>query len=441
MKTPYEIIAKKRDGKKLTQVEIEYFLNNFLNKKIGEGQMAALLMAIYLKGLTPQETFFFTKAMLDSGKNLSFKKKSVIDKHSTGGVGDKTSFVLMPIAAACGIQVPMIAGRALGHTGGTIDKIESIKGFKTNLNLKKFQSGVLKNNLALIGQTKEIAPADGLIYSLRDVTGTIESIPLITASIMSKKLAEGASGYVMDVKYGSGAFMPDLKSAKELASSLEKIGILFNKNIMTVISDMSQPLGNYVGHSLEIFEAIETLKGHGPKDLTDLSIELAAGMIYLGGKAKDMTLARKKALKALTSGKALEKFREMVKFQGGNIKFLDDYRLFEMAETNTTVKSRKSGFVKSINAGAIGLHLIALGGGRKFLGDKIDHGVGFHFHKKVGDKVKKGDSLLTIFHHNKQRQVVTEIEQDILKKDIKISSKKENQSPLIYKRKVKWGRS
>ena len=436
MKTPYEIIATKRDGKKLTQGEIEYFITNYLNKKIGEGQMAALLMAIYLKGLNHQETFYLTKAMLDSGKSLTFNSKLVVDKHSTGGVGDKTSFIVMPIAAACGIKVPMIAGRALGHTGGTIDKIESIKGFYTNLSLKKFKSGVLKNNLALMGQTKEIAPADGLIYSLRDVTGTIESIPLITASIMSKKLAEGASSYVMDVKYGSGAFMPDLKSAQELAKSLEKIGILFNKNIMTVISDMSVPLGNYVGHSLEIFESIETLKGKGPDDLTKLSLELAAGMIYMGGKARDMKSAMARAEKALKSGKALEKFYEMVKFQGGNTKYLTDYRLFKMASTNTTVMAPKTGFIKSIDAHAIGVHLINLGGGRKFMGDKIDHGVGFHFHKKVGEKVKKGESLVTIFHHNRQKKIVGEIEKDIKAKDIKISASKTKPNSLIYRRKV-----
>jgi pyrimidine-nucleoside phosphorylase len=279
----YNIIQKKRDKEKLTKDEITWFIEGLTSGEIADYQMSALLMAIYLNGFDKDETVAITDAMLYSGKVLDFEEQIYIDKHSTGGVGDKTSFIIAPIAAACGVKVPMIAGRGLGHTGGTVDKIESIKGFKTEISLHDFVTLLKERGLVLIGQTSEIAPADKKIYALRDVTATIESIPLITASIMSKKLAEGAKGIVMDVKTGNGAFMAKLSDAKKLAESIRQTGLRFNKNMMTIISDMSEPLGNAVGNSLEIIESIETLKSRGPTDLTELSLSLAGGMVYLAG--------------------------------------------------------------------------------------------------------------------------------------------------------------
>lgn len=284
----YSIIQKKRDKERLTKEEINWFIEGLTSGSIADYQMSALLMAIYLNGMSIEETAFLTDAMLYSGKVLDFPEQYYIDKHSTGGVGDKASFILAPIAAACGVKVPMIAGRGLGHTGGTVDKIESIKGFKTDISLLEFERLLKERGLVLIGQTKDIAPADKIIYALRDVTATVESIPLITASIMSKKLAEGAKGIVMDIKTGNGAFMSKLSDAKKLAESIRKTGLRFNKNMMTMITDMNEPLGFAVGNSLEIIESIETLKGKGPKDLTDLSVALAGGMVYLAGLAKTL---------------------------------------------------------------------------------------------------------------------------------------------------------
>ena len=266
----YEIIDKKKRGKKLSKEEIDWVVQGLMKKKIADYQMTAFLMAIFLKGMTTEETAYLTDAMLYSGKVLSFEGQNVVDKHSTGGIGDKASFILAPIAAACGVKVPMIAGRGLGFTGGTVDKIESVKGFKTNLSLEEFQKRLNKKGIVLIGQTKEIAPADGLIYALRDVTATIDSIPLITASIMSKKLAEGANGIVMDIKSGSGAFMGSISDARKLAKSIIGTAKRFDKKSVALITNMDQPLGNAVGNSLEMIESVEVLKGNGPKDITEI---------------------------------------------------------------------------------------------------------------------------------------------------------------------------
>ena len=318
----------------------------------------------------------------------------------------------------------MIAGRGLGHTGGTVDKIESIKGFKTEITLEEFEKLLRERGMVLIGQTKEIAPADKKIYALRDVTATVESIPLITASIMSKKLAEGAKGIVMDIKTGNGAFMSKLSDAKKLAESIRNTGLRFNKNMMTMITDMSEPLGNAVGNSLEVIESIETLKGHGPKDLTELSVALAGGMIYLAGLSKDLKEGIKKAQASIDDGSALEKFRELIINQGGDPKFVDDYSLFPHTKTTYEVKSKKAGFVTKMECTELGKHCVRLGGGRLKTGDKIDFAVGFIMNKKIGDKVKKGESLMTIHCHENQLKIAEEIAELVNKKDITVSATK-----------------
>lgn len=418
----YNIIQKKRDKEKLTKDEITWFINGLTKGDIADYQMSALLMAIYLNGLDKNETVALTDAMLYSGKVLNFPEQIYIDKHSTGGVGDKTSFILAPIAAACGVKVPMIAGRGLGHTGGTIDKIESIKGFKTEMPLDEFIQNLAARGLVLIGQTEEMAPADKKIYALRDVTATIESIPLITASIMSKKLAEGASGIVMDIKTGNGAFMAKLSDAKKLAASIRQTGLRFNKNMMTVISTMSEPLGNAVGNSLEIIESIETLKGKGPADLTELSLALAGGMIYLAGLSKTHKLGIQTAKKALDSGAALNKFRELIINQGGDARIIDDYSLLPQANTTFEVHANKNGFITEMDCKSLGMHCVRLGGGRQKKSDLIDFSVGFIMNKKLGDAVKKGDVLVTIYHHQLQLDLAKEIGETIAKKDIKITT-------------------
>ncbi len=435
----YNLIAKKRDGKELTWAEIEWFIQSLLDGEVADYQMSALLMAIYLNGLSQRETAFLTDAMLYSGETLSFEGQNVIDKHSTGGVGDKTSFILAPLAAACGVKIPMMAGRGLGHSGGTIDKIESIAGFQTSLPLSQFKDLVEKRGLVLTGQTAEIAPADKKIYALRDVTATVESIPLITASIMSKKLAEGANGIVMDIKVGNGAFMRTKDKAQALSKSLRETGLRFHRNMMTIISDMNQPLGKAVGNSLEIIESIETLKGQGPQDLTELSLSLAGGMIYLAGLAKTHQLGIKKAQEALDTGAALKKFRELLVNQGGNPKVVDDYSHLPLAKNIKEVLATKTGYLSQVNNHALGLHCVSLGGGRKKAGDQIDFGVGFLFPKKIGDQIKTGECLARIHFNDGQEEKVAEIEQSFLEENFKISAQKPKSiPPLIYQVDTNW---
>jgi pyrimidine-nucleoside phosphorylase len=420
----YNIIQKKRDKEKLTKEEITWFIDGLTKGEIADYQMSALLMAIYLNGFEKDETVALTDAMLYSGKVLNFPEQIYIDKHSTGGVGDKASFILAPIAAACGVKVPMIAGRGLGHTGGTVDKIESIKGFKTEIPLDDFVKLLSERGVVLIGQTSEIAPADKKIYALRDVTATIESIPLITASIMSKKLAEGAKGIVMDIKTGNGAFMAKLSDAKKLAESIRQTGLRFNKNMMTIISDMSEPLGCAVGNSLEMIESIETLKGRGPHDLTELSLSLAGGMVYLAGLSKSHKEGIKKAQAALDSGAALEVFRNLIKHQGGDERVIDDYSLFPTTQSTYEVKALKNGFITKMDCKALGMHCVHLGGGRQKTSDVIDFAVGFVMNKKIGDKIKKGDILVTIHHHDNQLTIAKSIGEAMAKTDIVIGATK-----------------
>ena len=430
----YPLIDKKKKGEPLSTSEIKWFIQNYTDKKIEDYQMSAMLMAMFIQGLDVSETAALTDAMLESGEQLKFSGKNVIDKHSTGGIGDKASFILAPIASAAGIKVPMIAGRGLGHTGGTVDKIEAIKGFNTALDLKVFQEKLNNEGLVLIGQTPDIAPADRLIYALRDVTATIDSIPLITASIMSKKLAEGANGIVFDIKSGTGAFMRTTKDARGLAKSLIATSKRFKKKAVALITDMNQPLGNAVGHSNEIIESIETLKGKGPKDLTDLSLILAAHMIHIGGVEKTFEKALKKARLMVDSGKALEEFRKLLKSQGGDERVIDDYSLLPQASDVTNVTAAKSGYIKMFQNDQIGLLLIELGGGRKAKTDMIDHAVGFQFEKKIGDHVKKGDVIFKIHHHPNQKEIAEKIQKTFLKEVLVMSSLKVKAPKLILEK-------
>jgi pyrimidine-nucleoside phosphorylase len=430
----YNLIDKKKKGATLTAPEIKWLINQYTAGVLPDYQMAAMLMAIFIQGMTTAETAALTDAMLESGKMLKFPGKNVIDKHSTGGIGDKASFILAPIASAAGVKVPMIAGRGLGHTGGTVDKIEAIKGFKTNLDLDQFQEKLNSEGIVLIGQTEEIAPADRLIYALRDVTATIDSIPLITASIMSKKLAEGANGIVFDIKTGSGAFMRETKQARLLAKSLIQTTKRFKKKAVALITDMNQPLGNMVGHSNEIIESIETLRGKGPKDLTDLSLALAAHMIHLAGVEKTYDKALKKAELMVSSGKALREFRKLLISQGGDERVIDNYSLLPQAPLTTEVKSTRAGYVKTFKNDQIGLLLIELGGGRKTKTDQIDHGVGFVFNKKIGDQVRKGETIFTIHHHPHQKAVVESIKHVFLKEVVTLSATKVKKPKLIIEK-------
>ena len=423
------VISLKRDGQKLSEDQINWFIQGMLKGTIKDFQTSALLMAIYLQGCDKNETAFLTNAMLNSGTILNFGDVTVIDKHSTGGVGDKTSLILGPIAAAAGVKVPMISGRGLGHTGGTLDKMEAISGYQTSLPLNKFLSIVNKTGIAIIGQSQELAPADKVIYNLRDLTGTVASIPLITASIMSKKLAEGTSGLVMDIKVGPGAFMKSKTEAKALAKSLRETSQKFGKNIITMITDMSQPLGSAIGNSNEVIESIEALKGRGPKDVVHLSVELAAGMIYLAKICDTMEKSRKLACKQISSGLALEKFREMIKAQGGNADVIDDYALLPMAKVETPVLAHKSGYVSAIDVTQLGMNICILGGGRQNAGDIVDHAVGIMNHARIGQKIKKGERIATIQHHSHQENLVLQMVQDMSTNTYKIKLNEPSKRP------------
>lgn len=437
--TPSQIIGLKRDGKKLSSDHINWFIEGMLKGLVTDFQTSALLMAIYLNGCDEEETAALTSAMLNSGAILSFNDPKVIDKHSTGGVGDKTSLILGPIAAAAGVKVPMISGRGLGHTGGTLDKMEAIPGYSTSLPKEKFLSIFEQTGIAIIGQSHDLVPADKIIYNLRDLTGTVASIPLITASIMSKKLAEGTSGLVMDVKVGQGAFMKNKKEARTLAKSLRDTARSFDKNIFTMITDMSQPLGMAIGNGNEVIESIETLKGKGPKDVTLLSIELAAAMIYLAKISKTMEAARKLAREQISSGRALLKFREMIQAQGGNAEITNDYSLLAMAKGETAVLAQQDGYVTAIDVKQLGVNVCLIGGGRKTAGDIVDHSVGILNLVKIGRKVKKNEELAIIQHHAHQDILVSKMALDMEQNLYKISSEKPKKLPeLIQEVRCDW---
>jgi pyrimidine-nucleoside phosphorylase len=396
-----DLIRKKRDSGEHSREEINFLISGYARGEIPDYQMSAWLMAAWIRGLNRSELASLTEAMLYSGEvvNLSDLPGKKVDKHSTGGVGDKTSLILAPIVAAGGVSVPMISGRGLGHTGGTLDKLESIPGFNTALSLKEFRRVLGECGMALIGQTAEIAPADKKIYALRDATSTVENIGLICASIMSKKLAEGIDALVLDVKTGSGAFMKKEEDAVMLAEVMVDTAKRMEKKAVALITDMDQPLGRLAGHSHEVIESIEVLKGRGPKDLRDLSLELSAWMFFLADRTASVEEGRRLAETMVASGQALEKFRKGIELQGGDAGVVDDYKILPTAQSQIDVTSATSGFLAATDCMEFGIALAMLGGGRETKEDKIDHAVGLEFHKRIGDRVEKGEPLVTI-HYN-----------------------------------------
>jgi pyrimidine-nucleoside phosphorylase len=396
-----DLIRKKRDSGEHSREEINFLISEYTRGELPDYQMSAWLMAAWIRGLSRLEIAALTEAMLHSGEVVTFPEIAgkKVDKHSTGGVGDKTSLILAPIVAAGGVSVPMISGRGLGHTGGTLDKLESIPGFNTALTLADFRRVLGECGMALIGQTAEIAPADKKIYALRDVTSTVENVGLICASIMSKKLAEGIDALVLDVKTGSGAFMQKEQDSVHLAELMVETAQRMGKKAVALITDMDQPLGRFAGHSHEVMESLEVLKGRGAADLRDLSIELAAWMSYLGERTKSVDEGRVLAQKLVASGQALEKFRQGIALQGGDSRVVDDYSLLPQAKSRAEVKSSASGFLVATNCMEFGVALAMLGGGREKKEDRIDPGVGLEFHTRIGDRITAGETLVTI-HYN-----------------------------------------
>ena len=401
----FDIISKKKYGEVLSKEEIDYVIKGYTEGTIPDYQMSALLMAIYFKGMTYEETSLMTLAMADSGDRLDLSGIDGInvDKHSTGGVGDKTTLTLAPIVAACGGKVAKMSGRGLGNTGGTIDKLESIPGFRTALTEEEFIKNVNETGLALTGQTGNLAPADKKIYALRDVTASVDSIPLIASSIMSKKIASGADAIVLDVKVGNGAFMKNMQDAEKLAKQMVMIGTNSGRNTIAVISDMNEPLGYAVGNALEVKEAVDTLKGRGPEDVVELCLELGAQMLIASEITDDRQAAVDMLKKSIEDGSAYAKFAEFVKRQGGDVSVLDDCDSIINASYIVNVVSENSGYVSSIQSELIGETAMILGGGRQNKGDDIDHSVGVVLSKKVGDKVDKGDVIATIYANDKDK--------------------------------------
>ncbi len=400
-----DVIRKKRDGHELSRSEIEFLVRGYTSGEIPDYQVSAWLMAALLRRLSRTETAALTEAMLHSGQVLDLSDFSAakIDKHSTGGVGDKTSLVLAPVAAAAGLIVPMISGRGLGHTGGTLDKLEAIPGFQVDLPVARFCEILRACGCCMIGQTGEIAPADKKLYALRDVTGTVESPFLICASIMSKKLAEGIDGLVLDVKTGSGAFMKNEEDAAFLAELMVETGERMGKKMVALLTDMDQPLGFNIGNSLEVEEVLTVLRGEGPEDLRELCKELAAWMFTLGGRCGDLIEARALYEESIQSGKALAKFREMIELQGGDPEVAEDPVVLPRARRSIEIRSSASGYVAAIQCEAVGTACVVLGGGREKKEDTIDPAVGIVLHKKVSDRVTVGEALCTIHYNDESR--------------------------------------
>jgi pyrimidine-nucleoside phosphorylase len=425
-----DIIQGKRDGRELSGEEIRFFIDGYTRGSIPDYQASAFAMAVFFRGMTDAETVALTEAMMNSGEVLQFPDLPgpTVDKHSTGGVGDKTSLVLAPLAAACGLYVPMISGRGLGHTGGTLDKLESIPGFRVGLSLVEFRQVLRQCGMGLIGQTPEIAPADRKLYALRDVTSTVESRPLISASIMSKKMAEGLVGLVLDVKTGDGAFMQRYEDSKALADTLVQIGRGMGKRVAALITDMDQPLGNAVGNALEVAECVDVLKGHGPKDLEALSLELAAWMVHLGG-LDSLEGARVKVRAALDSGAGLQRFRQVIELQGGDPRVCDGPAHLPAAREQLDFLAEQDGFITGMACRSIGHASMLLGAGRETVESRIDPAVGFVFHRKVGDPVRAGEPLLTL-HVNDRRQL--DEAQALLRAAIHVGPTPPPSRPLVH---------
>ncbi len=430
---PQWIIEKKRDGQTLTEEEIRFFIDAYAKEKLPDYQMAAMAMAIFIRGMNPKEIAILTDAMMRSGDliNTSSIKKPKVDKHSTGGIGDKVSLILAPLVAACGLAVPMISGRGLGITGGTLDKLESIPGYRTNLSDAELIRVIKKIGCSIIGQTKQLAPADKKLYALRDVTGTVASIPLITASIMCKKLAEGLDGLLLDVKCGKGAFMRTQKDARALALTMVRVGNAMGKRMAAVITDMNQTLGNTAGNVLEVVESIETLQNRGPKDLTELTLVSAEEMLILGRITKSRATARAMAEKALADGSAFKIFRKMVELQGGDVRTIDDPSRLAQAKFKVPMPAPASGFVSLADAESVGKACVVLGAGRTRTDEAVDPAVGISHILHIGDAVTKGAPLLVIHANDKKRLAAA---QELLKSAFKIAKSKPKAPKLILER-------
>ncbi|CAM3875425.1 pyrimidine-nucleoside phosphorylase [Mesobacillus zeae] len=425
-----DLIEKKRDGKELTTEEIEFIINGYTDGSIPDYQVSALTMAIYYKGMTERERADLTMSMVKSGDQIDLSKIEgvKVDKHSTGGVGDTTTLVLGPLVAAVGVPVAKMSGRGLGHTGGTIDKLEAVSGFHVEIDNEEFIQLVNKNKVAIIGQSGNLTPADKKLYALRDVTATVDSIPLIASSIMSKKIAAGADAIVLDVKTGAGAFMKTLDDSRELAQAMVRIGNNVGRQTMAVISDMSQPLGYAIGNALEVKEAIDTLRGEGPEDLTELCLTLGSHMVYLAGKAGSHQEARELLETAIKDGSALESFRVFLSSQGGNASVVDDPAKMPQAKYTFELEAKEDGYVSEIIADEVGTAAMLLGAGRATKDSVIDLAVGLVLKKKIGDKVSKGDSLLTIYSNFEDVSAVKEK----LYKSIKLSSNHVDAPVLVH---------
>ncbi len=426
---PAELIEKKRDGIELTPEEIDWFISSVIDKKIDDSQTSALLMSIYFQGMSNLETNALVKSMVESGKQFDFKhsEKYVADKHSTGGIGDKISFVLAPLLSSFNIIVPMIAGRGLAFTGGTIDKLESIKNYQTQKDFSSFNKQINEIGLGIISQSPEICPADKKLYSIRDLTGTIPSSPLICSSIMSKKIAEGLNGLVMDIKVGNGAFMKRLSEAKNLATELKKIGQSFNINVDITYSNMSQPLGKYAGLKCEIIEAMNCLKGNGPDDVIKLSLDLCTSILLQSGLSKDKSESKNLLLRNIKNGKALKKFEEMIIAQNGDLS--DIYSENNYGDNQMIIISKKNGYIESMNTEKIGWALVEMGCGRKVISDSLDYTAGIKFNHKVGDKINKGEPIYEIFGSNEKR---LKNAKSMLADTFTISEKKVKKEKLIF---------
>ena len=401
-----DIIIKKREKGELTQEEINFFVQGFVTGDIPDYQVSAWAMAVVLNGMTPQETTDLTLAMVNSGHTLDLTGvvDIAVDKHSTGGVGDKTSLTVLPTVAACGLPVGKMSGRGLGFSGGTLDKLESIPGYRVDLSTEEFKRQLKEKGIVLTGQSLDLAPADGKLYGLRDVTGTVSSIPLIASSIMSKKIAAGAQAIVIDVKVGKGAFMETLDDARQLADLMIKISELAGRKTICLLSDMNQPLGHAVGNALEVKEAIDTLKGGGPGDFCEHCLHVSAHMLVIGKRAKDLDEGRTLAEKAISNGNAFEKFRVLVQAQGGDVSFVDDPEKLPKAKIVELVKSPQTGYLAQVDARSVGEAAVLLGAGRAKKSDAVDHAVGFVVHHKVGDKIEAGEPLFTIHANDREKQ-------------------------------------
>ena len=400
-----DIIIKKREKEELTREEIEFFIRGFVDGSVPDYQASAFAMAVLLNGMTPHETTDLTIAMAQSGQTLDLRDvvDIAVDKHSSGGVGDKTSLAVLPIVAACGLPVGKMSGRGLGFSGGTLDKLESIPGYRVDLSTDEFKKQLKEKGIVLTGQSLDLAPADGKLYALRDVTGTVPSIPLIASSIMCKKLAAGAHAILLDVKTGLGAFMETLEDARVLANLMVDIGKLAGREVVALLSDMNQPLGNAVGKSLEVIEAVQTLQGGGPQDFRDHCFHVSAHMLVLGKRARDLAEGRSMAEEAIANGSAFEKLRVLVQAQGGDVAYIDDVSKFPRAKFVDVVTAHRGGSISQIHARTVGEASVILGAGRAKKSDAVDHAVGILIHKPVGDKVATGEPLFTIHANDESR--------------------------------------